>query len=326
VRHVELAQRLGVRRRRLACLQVADQHGAHALEDAEEAHPGPVRRHALHHQARAGHEHGGGDVEGGRGRVARDVQRVEEQLVLAGDRDAVAVALDAGAGAREQALRVVAAGLRLDDGRRALGQQAGEQHAALDLRGGDRQRVLGALQRAAGDLERREAAVARVELPAHGRERRRDPVDGPAADALVAVEDPAAPLLPGQPPGQQPQQRAGVADVDHDAGGRRPQARAAHDQLPAAAVVDQRAERLHGRERGARVGRVEVVGDVHRLRAHRAHQRRAVRERLVGRRHERAAQRRAGPEGLVHPRATGRSRGASSASASRPSPATQRTM
>ena len=58
-------------------------------------------------------------------------------------------------------------------------------------------------------------------------------------------------------------------------------------------------------QRGARVGRVEVVRDAHGRRAHRPEQRGAVRDRLVRRRRERAAQRRAGAEGRVHARATG---------------------
>ena len=89
VRDVELAHRLGVGRgARRGLLEVAEQHGAHALEDAEEADAGPVRRHPLDHEPRAGDEHGGGGVEGGRGRVAGDVDRVERELVLARDRDA----------------------------------------------------------------------------------------------------------------------------------------------------------------------------------------------------------------------------------------------
>ena len=93
--------------------------------------------------------------------------RLQQQLVLAVDGDAVRRAGDPGAGARQQALRVVAARLRLDHRGRALGEQPGQQQAALDLRRRDGQHVLDPPQRPARDLQRREAAVAGLELGAH---------------------------------------------------------------------------------------------------------------------------------------------------------------
>ena len=77
----------------------------------------------------------------------------------------------------------------------------------------------------AGHRERREAALARLDRRAHQAERRGHAVDGAPADRGVAVERPAPALLPGQPAGQQPHQRAGVADVDQIGRRRRPQAR-----------------------------------------------------------------------------------------------------
>ena len=127
---LELGERLGVGRRGRARLELAADRRAHPLEDAEEADPGPVGRHALDPQRGAGHEHRGGGVEGGGGGVAGHVQRVEAQVVQARDRDPVALAPHARAGRGEQPLRVVAAGLGLDHGGLPLGQQAGEQHAA----------------------------------------------------------------------------------------------------------------------------------------------------------------------------------------------------
>ena len=92
-------------------------------------------------------------------------------------------------------------------------------------------------------------------------ERPRDAVDRAAADALVAVERPAPALgLPGKPAGQQPQQRAGVADVDRRAGLRAAQARAVDDEVAAAgAVADVGAERDDRVERRLRVRGLQVV-------------------------------------------------------------------
>ena len=68
-------------------------------------------------------------------------------------------------------------------------------------------------------------SVASIRAPISA-QRRRHAVDRPAPDRGVAVERPAPALLPGQPARQQPQQRAGVADVDRLARRRRrPQAR-----------------------------------------------------------------------------------------------------
>jgi hypothetical protein len=110
-----------------------------------------------------------------------------------------------------------------------------------------------------------------------------DPVDGPVADRLVAVERERAALLGRQPSREQPHQGPGVADVDRPLGlVRLTQAGPPHDDL-LAPHLDQRPKRLHRRERGSRVRRVEVVLDAHRLGGHRAKQRRAMGDRLVGR-------------------------------------------
>ena len=237
-----------------------------------------------------GHEHRGGGVEGDRGGVAGDVDAVDLELVLRVHGQHVALALDAGAGLDQHALGVVAARPRLAHARHARGEQAGEQDAGLDLRRGDRQLVVGAGEAAAGDRQRGEAVLARVEPRAHLPQRLGDAVDRAAADRLVAVEHPDALGLAREPARQQPQQRAGVADVDRAGRLRgRAQPRAA-DQQVVGARLDDRAERLHRAQRRARVLGVEVAGDLHRVGGHRGEQRGAVRDRLVGRRGERAAQ------------------------------------
>ena len=121
-------------------------------------------------QARAGDEHAGGDQERRRGRVAGDARRRSSgELVGAADastRAPVAVAARRRPPA-SMPLGVVAARRGLDDRRRAVGQQPGEQHAGLDLRAGDRQLVVDRVQARAVDGERREAAVAWPRSGAH---------------------------------------------------------------------------------------------------------------------------------------------------------------
>ena len=239
-------------------------------------------------------------MECGRGRVARDVDGAELELVLRGHRHPRAVAGYAHAGAGQHALGVVAAGRGLDHGRRARRQQAREQHARLHLRGGDRHPVVDPAERAAGHRERRVAILRGLDPGSHQRERRGHAVDRPAADRGVAVERPASALLPCEPPGQQPHQRAGVADVDRRCRGRRGAQAGAADHHRVRAALDEGAERLHGRQCRVRVRRVEVAGDAHRLVGHRRQQRRAVRERLVRRRGERPPQRPVRSEAHVH--------------------------
>ncbi len=184
-------------------------------------------------------------------------------------------------------LGVVAALGDLGDRRAARRQQAGDQHAGLDLGAGHGQLVVDALQ--VGAPHDRAAAGARrgPRRPAPIIVQRLDhPVHRPAPDRLVAVERPLAAGLPGQPSGQQPQQRARVAHVEPPAGGleRGVQAHPADHQRAGDALLlhpgAEREQRLEGR---ARVGRVEVVAHRHRLVAHRGEERRAVGDRLVGR-------------------------------------------
>ena len=93
----------------------------------------------------------------------------------------------------------------------------------------------------------------------------------------------------------------------------------------AGAFLDQRAQAAHGVQRRVRVLGLQVVGDPHRLGGHRAEQRGAVRDRLVGRRRDLAAQRtarRRSARSCVSPRPTEQLAGAlgsRSAATQRPS-------
>ena len=112
--------------------------------------------------------------------------------------------------------------------------------------------------------QRREAVLARLHRGAHRAQRLGDAVDRPAPDRLVAVERPDAAGLAGEPAGQQPQQRAGVADVEPAAGGlqrARAGRRRGSTTLPSPCSSTPAPSVEQGVERRARVGGVEVVAD-----------------------------------------------------------------
>ena len=138
---------------------------------------------------------------------------------------------------------------------------------------------------------------------------------------------PAPARLAGQPAGQQADQRAGVADVDR---GRArvgaAQARAGQLQVETGAtrlgVHEPGPERGHGLERGGRVRRAQVPSHPDTAVRHRSHDRGAMRDRLVRRRHELAGQSINGIEAqLVPPRAVHRGGGIPEARDRAPRPA-----
>ncbi len=205
-------------------------------------------------------------------------------------------------------------GMRLDHPRLALGQQAGEEQTRLDLGAGDRHLVGDAVQRRAPNLERRQSALAAPSRRAHLAQRHRDPVDRPAADRVVAVERPLASILPCQPSRQQPQQGPGVADVDIRRP-RTPQTDAPDSQLEAACACNplpltqpssstSAPRALHRVQGRAGVGGVEIALDRRLPLPHRRDQRRAVGDRLVRRRAQRAAQGSGGRKAVLFMRPT----------------------
>ena len=150
---------------------------------------------------------------------------------------------------------------------------------------------------APSDAQRRQAPVARLDVGAHQAERLGDPVDRPAADRLVAVERPFAARLPASQPGSR-RNRVPALPTSIAAAARcaaQPDAARSAASAPASPSTSAPTARDRGQvERG--VGRVEVVADDGLALAHRADDRGAVGDRLVGRRRERPAQRPAGPE------------------------------
>src|ERR687896_293203 len=137
-----------------------------------------------------------------------------------------------------------AALVALHDASLARRQQAGYEHARLDLGARHGQFVGDAPQLGTAHRERGQAGIARLDVGAHLAQRLRHPVHRPPPDRLVAVERPDASRLPREPARQQAHQRDGVAHVEQPAGRleRRAQADAAHEQGPAGLLVHGRAD------------------------------------------------------------------------------------
>ena len=162
----------------LRLLQVADDDRAHALGDPHEAGAGPVHADVLRARsaspARASPAATWNAAEDGSPGTWMSSSSSSSLLGarVTGRRRARRAAPARG----EHALGVVAARRGLDHRRRARRQQAGDQHARLDLRGGHRQLVVDALAaRAPRDRERRQAARrgARPARPSAAAARRR---------------------------------------------------------------------------------------------------------------------------------------------------------
>ncbi len=279
--------------------------GPHPLEDRQQAGPGWVDADPLQHHLAVRDQQPGDDEEGGGGDVGGDGDLARFQARGRAHGDGPALAADLGPGGGQHPLAVVAARVRLDDARLALGQQSGEQQAGLHLGAGDRHLVGDPLQRRGIDPQRRQPLLAGAQAGPHLPQRDRDPVDRALADRVVAVERPRADLLPGQPARQQPQQGAGVADVD-----RRRARTAQPDPLDpqlrpqTVGALDPGPEGLDGAQGRVGVGGVEIAVDRRRPLPHRRDQRRPVGDRLVRGRAQAAAQGSRGLEaGVRHPRA-----------------------
>ena len=288
---------------------------------------------------RARDERRRGDEERGRGEVTRArPPRPARAGACRTNGHAAVLAAHVHAGRAQHHLGVVAGRQGLDHGRLAVGQQAREQHARLHLRARDRQLVLDPVQVGALDDHRRQPSLAEVDARAHAPQRMRDAVDRPARGCSRRRRASSVPRgWPGKPAGQDAQQGARVADVDRRP---RPGRRRAGPRPPARGRVpaprgwashEPRAQRGDGLQRRGGVRRAQVAAHLHPAVGHRADDRGAVRDRLVGRRHELARQRdrpdrSATTLSLRCPPARRRTRGPRRSSAARsalPSPATQ---
>ena len=113
-------------------------------------------------QARARHEHAGGDQEGRRARSPGTTTRSSTSSSALTTVTWRPLRWMSTPGAQQHALGVVAAARGLADRRRAVGGERRQQHARLDLGARDRQLVGDRAQPRAAEPQRREAPLARV--------------------------------------------------------------------------------------------------------------------------------------------------------------------
>src|SRR5262245_34729292 len=123
----------------------------HAREDREQADPGPVDSHLPQADLTARNDQGADQEERRGGEVARDRDVPSLETLGRSDGDRATVAPDLGPGRSEQPLGVITRPERLADGRRTLGEQAGEEQAGLHLSAGDGHLVVDAPERRAAD-------------------------------------------------------------------------------------------------------------------------------------------------------------------------------
>ena len=187
--------------------------GAHPPQHLDETDAAGVQAHVLDHQVRPGGDAGGHHEEGGRRRVAGDVE-IEGRQGAGLDPGTAGDGRQPGPEGGQEPFGVVTAGGRLGDLGGAGGLQAGDEQGRLHLGAGHRQIESGAGQVAAPDRQRDEhPALPAVDAGAHGPQRLDHPGHGTAGQGRVAVED-AVERPAGQQPGQEAGRRPRVAAVD----------------------------------------------------------------------------------------------------------------
>ncbi len=120
--------------------------GAHGPQDVQ--HPDARRVHAdmLQGQVRSRGDTGADEEKGGGGDVGGHVQVTTSEAPAPRQADRRPATLDRVAEPGQHALGMVAGGGRLGDAGAALGEEAGQKQAGLDLGAGDRQGVIDTLE------------------------------------------------------------------------------------------------------------------------------------------------------------------------------------
>ena len=236
----------------------------------------------MHVQLRPRHERRG-DEEGRRGgEVPGHLQLAERESFRPCDRHARRPDGDGRARRGEHPLGVVPRGRGLDDRRLAVGVEPGEQHRGLHLGARDRQGVVDRVERPAFDRERK-VTVGRLDPCPHPAERLGDPRHRPARERPVAREREGA-LLPGEDPGEQPDERAGVRAVDRPRRGGEPrEPLPAHEERVRTVLLDLDPEGAYRGDRRLGVRGAPETRDAGLVVADRPEQDRAVGDRLVPR-------------------------------------------
>ena len=181
----------------------------------------------------------------------------------------------------QHALGVVAGRLLLDHGRLAHGMQACDQHGRLDLRRGDRRRILDGHQiRCAAHGQRQGVATFLLDLEAHLDERLQHAAHRPARQRGVA-DEPDAHVVAGHHAHHQPEPGTGVAVVDVPRGSDEATDATAQDLPHRPILTDRAAERLQSLRRVQHVLAFEQATNVGAPCRQRSEHQRAVRDGLI---------------------------------------------
>ena len=185
--------------------RVQDQDvGAHGPQDVQ--HPDARRVHAdvLQGQVRSRGDAGADEKKGGGGDVGGHVQVAAGKAPAPLQADRRPPACDRVAEPGEHALGVVAGRGRLGDAGAALGEEAGQEQAGLDLGAGDRQGVFDTAQPWDGqEAQGGGAAGAGLDARPHEGQGFGDPPHGASAEGLIADQGDRKPL-PRQQAAEQP--------------------------------------------------------------------------------------------------------------------------
>ena len=191
-------------------------------------------------------------------------------------------------------------------GRRSspCGGQAGQQDGRLHLRAGHPRRPVDALQRAALDTQRRQAAFA---LPADGRPHELERLGHPVHRPRERDSSPTSSVVQAKPATRPASSRMEVPEFPQSSGCAglvQPASPAVqHEQLPSAGPLDLDTHRLYGGQRGGDVGAVGEAVDDRGALGERGEEHGPVRDRLLARRAD-------GRPGTARRRSTTRMRGA----------------
>ena len=233
--------------------------GSEGGEDVEERGARGVEADAVEDEAGVGKERGGAEEECGGRNIAGDRGFDGVEFLRAGDGDGIDGASERGAEGTQREFAVVAGADGFADDCGALGLQAGEQNAGLDLGAGNGRGEVDGVERSAFDGDGR-VAVGEGEVRAHFAERLANALHGAAGERCIADEGEGA-LLRREQAGDHAHRGAGVAAIERMIGWSDAATDAVDFNAAVIELADFCAEGLHAGEGGGAVGAGGEVGE-----------------------------------------------------------------
>ncbi len=173
----------------------------HGFEDIQNPAPGRVDADMLEQQLRAGDQRGRDQEKSGGRNISRHMDLFAGKPGLRLDAYAVGEGLEFGTEIAQHPLAVITRKVRLEDRRRGIGVEPGQQQGRLDLGAGDGRAVRDALQASSLDCQGRQlATAATVNQRPHFAQRLHDSAHRTATQVLIAREH-AEEVLPREQTG-----------------------------------------------------------------------------------------------------------------------------